>query len=298
MPRSAFSESLMSGGHQFGHLTELVVADNPQLRPVTDQPIGPVPICPGAGKKIRNFLFAVDDFPGIERVGQNSSNCALIPWEAPFGFESLLVQQPRDPARAKTFQRIPVVDPANNGGLAAVNSHGKAVALGLVIAVDQVRDPSPLGVHPFAEFDTLGQVGGFLLGQSAKDGQDKLAVPHGGHVGGKENRLDAQRLQSAHALQQINGVSSQPGDVLDHHQLKKAPFRVGHHLLKLPAAPDLGTGQALVGIKTDQAVAFFFRVFHEKPFLGLQAVQLVGLVGGNAAISGDVHGGDTSPPSQ
>ena len=166
----------------------------------------------------------------------------------------------------------------------------EAVPGAFAVAVDQIGHLAPLGVDPLAELDALGHIGRLLLGQGPEEGQHELALPQGVHPRREKQGLDAQGLQPPHALEQVHRVAGQAGDVLDHQHLEEAPLRVRHHLLELDAAADLGAGEALVGVEPDQGVAGALGVLDEKALLGLQTAQLVGLVRGDPAVGGDVHG--------
>lgn len=268
---------------------EVLGGDDLQLRTVRNQPVLPWTRRSFTGEEVPDFFLAVDDFSGVYGVLQNAAHGVLTPRPALFGTQPLTVQQSRNLPRAAAVLYVQTVNLSDNSRFPLVDGQMEVIAGGLVVAVHQIGYPAPLGVDAFAEFDALGHIGGFLLCQRAEQGQDKFAVTHGVHICGEKQRLDAQCFQTADALQQVYRVPGQTGDVLDDQYGKKTPLRVLHHLQKGFAAPDLRAGNAFVRVEACQGLSGPGGVGGEKRFLRFQTVQLVGLVRGYPAVSGNVH---------
>ena len=213
----------------------------------------------------------------------------MAPLTVSFGAQAPLVEEHRDFSGAIAFLYIPMKNLADHVGFFLIDGEVEVIADGLVIAIDNVGDPAFFGVHLFAELDPFGSIGAFLLCQRAKDGQHKLAVAHTGHVGSQKLGLDAKGFQLADILQQINRVAGKAGDVLDHHHLKETVLSVRHHPQKFFAVFGLCAGDALIGVQADQIVAGALGILHKESFLRCQAVQLIFFVGGDPAVSGNVH---------
>ena len=290
LPLLVHLESLSTGLHDLLCLLKGFRVDDAKIWPLHHHPVCFILVGSLAGEKIGDFLFAVDDFSGIEFVGEDTADTVLAPPAVPFGFKTPLVEEIGNFCCAVTVLNIPLINLADNGGFFLVNGQVEVVANRLVIPIDDVGNTSLFCVHLLAELHSLGGVGAFFLRQRTEDGQDKLAVAHTGHVSRQELRFDSQRLEFADILQKVNRVPGKTGDILDHHHIKKAVLRICHHSQKFLAVFDFGTGDALVGIQAHKVVSGTLRIFRKKGFLCLQTIKLIFLVGGHPAVSGDVHG--------
>lgn len=95
-------------------------------------------------------------------------------------------------------------------------------------------------------------------------------------------------------MEEIDGVAGETGDIFNHDHVEAAAAGVAHETKKFFAVFDFSAGNTLVGVEFDEVMAVFGGVVGEEFFLGFEAVELVGGVGGNAAVGGDVHGRCTS----
>lgn len=122
----------------------------------------------------------------------------------------------------------------------------------------------------------------------AEDGQNELRIPHVSHVCGEKQSFNAERFQFADVLQQVNGITGKPGDVLDQYLFEQAAFSVLHEPQKLFSVLRFCAGDSFVRIEPYQGITVFSRILGKKVLLCLQRVQLVEFVGGDPAISGNV----------
>ena len=282
-------KGLSPGLHNLLGLAEGVGINDLQVGAVHHHPLALVPVGPPSGEEVGDLLLAVDDFAGVERVGEDAADCILGPLTAPLGFAPPVVEHGGDFGYAVSLLDVPLVHLADDDRFLLVDGEVEIVPDDLVVAVDDVGHSPLFGVHLLAELDPLGGVGALLLGQGAEDGEHKFAVAHAGHVGGEKLGLDAQGFELADALEQVHRVAGKAGDVLYHHHVEKAVLGVGQHAEELPAVFDFGARDALVRVEADQIVPGALGVLGEKLFLGLQTVELIGLVGRDPAVSGDIH---------
>ena len=271
-------------------LFEGLLVDNTEVGAFHHHPLLGVPLHPLAGQEIGDLLLPVDDLAGVQLVGQHMANAVLVPGAVPFRFQSPLIEHGGDFGGTVPLAYIPLEDLAQNRRFLLVDGQIEVVAVGLVVAVDEVGDSPLLGVHLFAEFDALGGVGALLLRHRPQQGQDEFAVAHAGHVGCEKLSLDAQLFQASDVLQQVHRVSGEAGDVLHHDKVKQSLFSVRHHAEEFLAVLDLSAGDALIGVEADEMVAGALDVFVKEAFLHLKAVELVFFVRGDSTVGGNVHG--------
>ena len=203
--------------------------------------------------------------------------------------QAALVEEDGDFRRPVAVLDVPLVNLADNRRFFLVDRKVEVIPDGLIISVDDVRDAALFRVHFLAEFHALGGVRAFFLCQRPEDGQHKVAVAHAGHVGGQKLRFNPQRFQLADVLQEVNGVPGKAGNIFYHDHIKQAMLRIRHHAQKLFPILDFRPGNALVCVKAYKVVPGAFGIFGEEFFLRFQAVELILFVGGNTAVSGDVH---------
>ena len=101
--------------------------------------------------------------------------------------------------------------------------------------------------------------------------------------------FDAKCFQLADILQKVNGVPGKTGNVLNHHHVKQAVLCICHHPQKLFPVFYFRPGNTLVRIEAHKVVPGAFGIFGKEFFLRFQTVELILFVGGNAAVSSDVH---------
>ena len=283
-------EGLGTRAQDLQRLLKELRLDDAQLRPVGDHPLVLRPLLAAAGQEVRDLLLAVDDLARVELVRQDAADRVLAPVAAALGFDPAGVETVCDLRRTEAVLRVPAVDLADDLRLLRVDCKIKVVALGLVVAEDDVRHAALLGIDLLAEFDALGGIRALLLRQRTEDREDEFGVAHAGHVRRQKLRLDAEGLELADVLQQVHGVAREAGDVLHHDHVEQPALRVLHHAEEFLAVFDLRPGEPLVGIESDEVVPRTLGVLGKKRLLRLQTVELVLLIRGDPAISGNVHG--------
>ena len=215
--------------HQPLGLFKLFGFDDAQFRPLYHHPIPRVLFHPAPSEEVGHLLFAVDDLPGVELVGQDTAYTGLAPPAVPLGTQASFIEQDGDFCRPIAVFEVPLVDLAHNRRFFFVDGEVEIVPYRFIVTIDNIGHTALLRIHFLAELDPFGGVGALLLGQRPEDRQDEFAVAHACHVGGQELRFNAQGLEFPYILQKIHRVPGKPGNVFYHHHLKEAMFRVRHH---------------------------------------------------------------------
>ena len=276
------------GRHDFlGFLKRLRRDDRPGGAPVTELFLLGKPDLP-AGEIILNFVFVIYQNPAVNGIHQNPANAPGIPVAAKLGFIPIAVEGRADGAAPQPLVVVEGKNLADNSGFAGVDFQGEVVDS--VVTENPLGDAAFFGIDFFTPFDALGKIAAFLLRHGGEQGENKLAVPHGVHVGGEKQGADAHGFELSDALQGVHGVPRETANVLDHHHVEQPQLGVPEKPLEFLPLFQAGSADPLVGVKPNQLMVAAFGVFDEKFLLMVQTVELFVLVRGNAAIGGNPHG--------
>lgn len=119
-----------------------------------------------------------------------------------------------------------------------------------------------LCVHLFARFHTLGSIGTFFLCQCAKNGQDKFAVPHVGHVGSEELGFDAES-SNLRIFWSKSTIFLAKREISFTTTMSNNPCSASDFALF-----NLGAGDAFVSVKADKVVPCPLCIFGKEGFWG------------------------------